>query len=457
MEQLLKHGLEVAATAGAEYVELTGVEVRTRSITNINGSLASWGGEEAGIAVRLIAAGRWGFAAGPAASKTAVGKLTKAALAKALVLPKPKYSVTLSPTIPAAGAWEGACVLDPFDLSDDEHAAVLQAADEAMAIPGVEQRQSNISFRREKRCYLNSEGSQNFQTFTLTGGGIIARSFQGGEMQQRSWPSPVGGFAQAGYEYIDELGLPRHGRRIAQEAVALIKAPPCPREVLDLILTGPFAASLVHHTLALNLQLGNLGFISPASASRINLGLSLNLASDATVVGGAGSLGFDSEGTKAQAFPLVEAGRVLSFLSGRETASSVGRYSSGNMRSECWLQPPAPRPTNLIVEPGPFSLGSLLAGIERGVLLDNPRSPVGLCPERRSFATQAELGWLVEKGVVTHMLKTPFLRGNVIAFWNGLDAVGAEQSYYGIAGSSIPVGYKIPPLRIRSVGVGGER
>ena len=459
MEQLLNQGLDMALAGGAEYAELTAVEIEEKKLHMQNARLASSGKREAGISVRLIAGGRWGFAAAPAASKTNLSRLVKAALEGARVKPPPPFPVGLSTIIPARGSWTGPCAIDPFAISDSQLAELLVAADQAMDIEGIGLRQGSLHFRREQRHYINSEGSSNFQIFTLSGGGITALAFGEGEMQQRSWPAPGGSYAGAGNEYIEELDLPGHGRKIAQEAVALTKAPPCPQGVLDLILAGPLLASQVHYTLGYKLQLDAPGCIASEVSDKLRLASPhFNLFSDAALPGGAGSYGFDAEGAKAQSVPLVEKGKIVNYLSGRETAAAVGRFSSGNMRSGSWLDPPVPWMANLVVQPGTCSLAELAEGIERGILLDTPRS-FGACPRLRSFAAQAELAWLIEDGVIIHMLKNPFYRGNIVAFWNGCDAAAsaAHQRTLGLLDKGIAVGHRVVPVRIRGVRAGDGR
>lgn len=128
------------------------------------------------------------------------------------------------------------------------------------------------------------------------------------------------------------------------------------------------------------------------------------------------------------------------------------------MRSGCWLNPPVPWLTNLVIQPGTLSLAELAGGIERGLLLDTPHT-FGVSPDLRGFAVQAELGWMIEDGVITHIVKNPFYRGKSIAFWSGCDAAAAaaHQKYLGIMDKGIAVGHSVVPVRIRGVRVGDLR
>lgn len=91
LEQLLNYGLDKALAGGAEYAELTAVEIEEKKLWMQNARIASSGKREAGISVRLIAGGRWSFAAAPAANKTNLSRLVKAALEGAKVKPPPHF------------------------------------------------------------------------------------------------------------------------------------------------------------------------------------------------------------------------------------------------------------------------------------------------------------------------------------------------------------------------------
>ena len=458
MERLLVSGLETAEMAGAAYAELTGVEIEEKRLFMENSLLSCHGNREVGISVRLIANGRWGFAAGPATNKTAVAKLVKAALAGAKTLPKPRFSVALSPILPARGSWEGTCAVDPFSIPDCELAEILTEADRLMAAEGPDLRHGNLHFRREQRQYCNSEGSSNRQAFTHAGGGVSAQAYRGGKLQRRSYPVYGCSYSGAGYEYIDELDLPENAKRIAQETVALTKAPPCPPGVLDVIFTGPLLACLLHHTVSCNLQLAMPScFGQDVFGKQVLASRHFSLLSDATLLKGAGSYGFDWEGAPAQSFSLVEEGRVVNHLSGRETAAATGRFSNGNMRSDCWLRPPSPRGANVVIKPGASDLASLIGGIERGIMMDVPRSSPRY--PQRSLSIWAELGWLIEDGRIAGMVSDPYFRCSIDNLWKGCDAVASvgEQRTFGLIDEAMAVGYQVVPLRVRGVRVGDSR
>jgi TldD protein len=167
--------------------------------------------------------------------------------------------------------------------------------------------------------------------------------------QLRSYPaSHGGGVAQAGFEHFIALDLPHEAPRVAEEAVALLRAPPCPAERTSLILAGEQLGLQIHesigHAVELDRVLGReasyagTSFLAPNAGGRFRVGSELMaISADATVPGGLGSFRWDDEGVEGQAVPIVRAGVLQGFLSSRETAAETGLPRSGG----CMRAPPS--------------------------------------------------------------------------------------------------------------------
>ena len=460
MEVLLRQGLVLANEAGAEFAELRAVELNEKSISIIDGAVAGLSSSNtAGISVRVLLGGRWGFASGPAGGKAIIKSLVSKAVTAAASAPRAVQPVRLSACFPLQGTWEGPCQQDPFAMPDAELVDLLTAADEAMAVEGVSHRSSALSFRREQKLYINSEGTMTSQRATYSSGGITAWSQGEGEVQHRSWPCFGGSYAGGGFEYIQELDLPGNARRLAEEVLELVKSPACPKGTTDLVLLGSMLAMQIHHTCGIAAELNIPPGIPPEKIGSYRIGSPLlSLVADATLPGGPGSFGFDDEGIKAQSFNIVRDGKFVNFLSGREQAASIGRFSTGAMRASSWLHPPAPSMTNIIIQPGGSSLEDIVGGIDIGILVDSWRN-FSVDPDRRGFVAQAEVGWLIEKGKVKHMVRNPVYSGCSTEFLAGCDAVAASryQKIFGFADISPTraiVGHGVVPIRVRAVKVG---
>ena len=139
-------------------------------------------------------------------------------------------------------------------------------------------------------------------------------------MQIRSYPGAHGGSAAAaGWEHVIDLDLPGHAPRVAEEAVALLSAPPCPAGPATIVLHGEQLALQVHESIGHALELDRilLGEASYAGTSWVPVGELgrlrygsplLNVTADATLPGGLGTFGWDDEGSPACRTTLIEEG-----------------------------------------------------------------------------------------------------------------------------------------------------
>lgn len=456
LDQILEAGLNLAAQANASFAEAWTVEMEEKEIRVENGIVSHLlTGRKAGICMRVLVGNRWGFASGPVNGLAAVQRITAAALDGAKVAHK-SLSPAQCQSSPVQAQWEGACLIDPFAIPNDELTELLQAADNAMHVNGIGQRSAFLYFRRQRRQYRNSQADRINHLTNLSGGGVSAMAAGEGELIQRSWPCPGGSYAGRGYEYIQELNLPGKAAEIARETAALKNAPPCPEGVRDLIISGAQLAMLIHHTCGRRAQLGAPGSFPARETGQFRFGSPhISIHADAGFSGGAGSFGYDLEGTKAKSFPVIQEGKFVGFFSGRD-AASVGGQSSGSMRA-FFLEPPAPRMTNLVLQAGEGSLQDLCAGTDRGLLLSAAKS-FSISPSLQEFVAQAELGWLVENGKATTLVRNPIFKGNTTAFWSGCDSIAGlqEQEYLGVLDDGIAVGHLVVPIRIRGVKVGAS-
>src|SRR5262249_55840652 len=155
-----------------------------------------------------------------------------------------------------------------------------------------------------------------------------------------------GDIAQAGYEFVESLDFVGNAARVREEAIELLSAPDCPAGERTIILTGGQLSLQVHescgHPTELDRVLGTElslagGSFLPVDQLGSRYGSPLvNMVADATHPTGPGSFGWDDEGTPAQQVDLVREGEFVGYLSSRETATQIGRASSGSMRAESW-------------------------------------------------------------------------------------------------------------------------
>jgi len=191
----------------------------------------------------------------------------------------------------------------------------------------------------------------------------------------------------------------------------------------------------------------------------------LNVTFDPTVGEELGSYGWDDDGAKAEKVHLIRAGILERPLGGAISQARSGLPGVANARADGWNRPPIDRMANLNLEPGDATLDGMIAGIERGVLMETNRS-WSIDDSRNKFQFGCERGRVIEKGKLGPVVKNPNYRGISANFWRSLKAVGNAETVQvlgtphcgkGEPSQIIRVGHASPPCVFGDVAVfGGE-
>jgi TldD protein len=477
MEELLVDLMD-AASGRADYADARHVRSRTERISTRNGAVDRLEqGEEEGLGIRVLVGSAWGFAA----VRGVTGPDAEGALATALAVAEAQprsSSSSLTDEPPAVGRHEvGAAGTDPFTVPLEEKLAVLTAADDGMrGDPRITLTQAGYFAHREDRTFASTEGARCRQRFVECGGGITATASDGLETQVRSYPASFRGHvAQAGHAHFTSLDLEAHAPRVAEEAVALLSAPPCPALRTTLILDGEQLALQVHesvgHAVELDRVLGleasyaGTSFLSPADLDARRYGSEhMNVTADATVPGALGSFRWDDEGVEAQPVPIVRDGVLRGFLSSRESAARIGLERSGGcMRASSFARQPLVRMTNVNLEPGEAgSLTDLIAATESGVYMETNRS-WSIDSRRLQFQFATEVAREIRGGELGRLFRNPSYAGVTPRFWGSLDAVCSRPDWRlwsvlncgkGEPGQALRASHGTAPARFRDVQVG---
>jgi TldD protein len=466
-----------AAAAGGAYADARFVRERSEYASTRNGEVDELQrDEDEGIGVRVRVGGAWGFAATSDTSKRGA----EAALARALAIARAQPRANSTPLAPepvARGEHRGGDGTDPFEVALERKLERLLAADAALGEDGrLNLRQAHYGAYARDTIFASTEGALYDQRVVECGGGIAATATGADEVQVRTFPgSHRGDTTQSGYEHFDALPLVAEAPRVAEEALALLSADPCPSLVTTLILDGEQLALQVHesvgHAVELDRVLGGEASYAgtswvPADAiGSLRYGSELmNVTADATSPGGLGSYRWDDEGVEGRAVPIVREGVLRGFLSGRESAATIGlERSTGCMRADGFARQPIVRMTNVNLEPGDAgTLDDLIAQTERGIYMETNRS-WSIDQRRLQFQFGTEVAWEIVNGRRARMLRNPTYAGVTPQFWAGLDAVCSRPAWKlwgvlncgkGEPGQSMHVSHGAAPARFREVQVG---
>jgi TldD protein len=480
LKESAEFALDVLSGLGATYGDVRVLERREQRIETKNGKVGSVSDSESlGIGIRVVADGAWGFASSDDLGQAGVEQLAKQAIeiAKASALLKEK-AIVLAEEPKHVDHWKTAIEKDPFRVPLENKVAFLLKIDAiCRRVAGIQMVLGEMGFIRNHQIFANTEGSSIEQTTYLSGVGYSVTAADRHEIQKRSYPAPFGGqWASLGYELIDHWPLIENAQRIAEEAVALLKAPQCPSDTRDIILDGSQLALQIHESCGHPIELDRVfgqeanyagtSFMTPEKLGSLKYGSEIvNIVADATLAhgAGAGTFGYDDEGVLAQRTDIVKDGMFVGYLTSRETAPLVGQNrSSGTMRASGWNRIPLIRMTNVSLLPGEWDLDDLIADTKDGILMETNRS-WSIDDKRLNFQFGTEIGWEIKNGRKIQMLKNPTYGGITPQFWNSCDAIcnknhwvlwGVPNCGKGQPSQVAATGHGAAPARFRKVKVG---
>ena len=478
MDDLVSRALNLAELQGAGYADIRIVRTSQERISVRSGVVDTLSFDESlGFGVRVLVNGCWGFASSHDITSKEVDRVTALAvnIAKASATLS-KGAVNLGPPVTSRGTYTTPIEEDPFTISTDHKLALLMDADQRMAsVKGIRSRQGNLIFIKEEKTFANSEGAHVEQTVYEAGGGISANAVGNNEIQRRSYPQSMGRQQGcAGWEYITAMDLPGNAEQVATEAVALLTADPCPRNIVtDIIIGSAQLALQIHescgHAIELDRVLGaeaayaGTSFLTTDKLNNFRYASDVvNITADSLRVPGLGSFGWDDEGVPSQSTPIVTNGDFVGYLMSRETASGLGLTSNGCVRAASWNRIPMIRMTNVSIEPGTWKLDDLIADTDDGIFLEMNRS-WSIDDRRYNFQFGTEVGYEIKKGKLGRLLRNTTYTGITPEFWNSCDAVcdadhwtmwGTPNCGKGQPGQIGHTGHGAAPARFRNVRVG---
>ena len=466
--------VEAALAAGASYADARVVLRRNQNVSTKNGRVENLlDVESEGIGVRVLVGGAWGFACDRRLSdegaRAAARRATGFARAAA-----GRHDRRLAPVEASSGVYRTPLERDPFDVSLSDKVEHCLRAEQALAHADVKVTQAFVRAQREHKFLVSSEGSDVEQELVECGGGIDALAARDGLFQMRSYPSAHGGWsAQAGWEFVDGLGLEREAPRVGEQAAALLSADPCPAGVTTIVVDAEQVALQVHESVGHPTELDRVygteasyagtSFLKPDDLASLRYGSEhMNVTADSTTPGGLGTFAFDDEGVAADRDPIVADGVLRGFLPSRETAARIGAGRGGSMRADGWSRMPLVRMSNLHLEPGEGSLEELVGGVDDGVYLETNKS-WSIDDKRLNFQFGTQIAWEIKSGKLGRMLRDATYTGITPVFWGSLDAVAGRDEWRlsgltncgkGQPGQSAHVSHGASPARFTDVQIG---
>jgi TldD protein len=474
VQELSQRAVDAAVEAGASYADARVVERRSQWIATRNGQVDGIEDQEsAGVGVRVLVGGAWGFACDRRVTDDGARDAALRACAFARAAPG-GHDRMLTPVEPKRGRYAPKVDRDPFSVSVADKIDLCLRAEAGMRHEDVHVTAAAVRALREHRFFASSEGAAIEQELVECGGGIDAMAARDGVSQIRSYPSAHGGSsAQAGWEYVERLGLDREAPRVGEQAAALLRAERCPPGTTTVVIDAEQMQLQVHESVGHPTELDRVygseaayagtSFLKPGDLGSLRYGSEqMNITADPTTEGGLGTFGFDDEGVPAEREPIVEQGILRGFLSSRESAAQLGSGRGGSMRADGWTRMPLVRMTNLHLEPGEGTLEDLIAAVDEGVYLETNKS-WSIDDKRLNFQFGTQIAWEIKGGELGRMLRDATYTGVTPVFWGSMDAVAGTEEWRmqgltncgkGQPGQHAHVSHGASPARFRNVQIG---
>lgn len=483
MRQKLKTQIDQLKAKGVTYADVRWYPREDQNFFVMhNGNLKALNASsESGAGVRVLYKGAWGFSA--SSDLADLDTLFDKALDNARIASeRVTFPIRLAEKDAIQDSFSSPNKINPFDIPLEEKVDFLKRVDQAMNQPGVMQRVSFFRFDNRQQVYIDSEGSEIEKNIinVFTQIRVMGMDKDGG-MQSRAYLPGRTGMTR-GWESLEEADFMGNADRIVKELNQLLVAPDCPKDKMSVILMPDIMFLQVHETIGHPLELDRiLGYeLSFAGGSFVRLedfgtlrygSEKLTARANALEPNTPGSFGFDDDGVPAQDNVLIDKGILVGAITGRqmvEEANATARKiifdgSSGANRASAFYRVPIERMTNINVDPGEDgSLEDIIANTERGIILDGDKSwSIGSNREQFHFANH--IGWLVEDGKRTHVVKNPTYRGETVPFYNSLSAVGDESTWHvhyvdncgkGQPSQIMELGHGVPICKFDDVTVG---
>ena len=336
---------------------------------------------------------------------------------------------------------------------------------------------ASIEVRTATHRLVTSAGGDVVQRYRFLFPSMSVTAHADGDTQVRTLNGDHGICQQGGDEILARFAFVGAARRIANEALELVQAPNCPSGAMDVLLMPDQMILQIHESIGHPLELDRIlgdernyagtSFVTPDMFGRYRYGSDLlNVTFDPTRSEELASYGWDDDGAPAEKVHVIRDGVLLRPLGGAISQVRAGLPGTSNTRADGWNRPPIDRMANLNLEPGDATLAEMIAGIERGVLMETNCS-WSIDDSRNKFQFGCERGRLIERGTLGAVVKNPNYRGISANFWRNLARVGNAETMQvlgtpycgkGEPSQAIRVGHAAPACVFTGVDVfGGEK
>jgi PmbA protein len=437
-----------AVAAGAGDAEAYASEAENREVRVHGGKVESLtAATQRGLGLRVWIGGRVGYGYGTDLSADGLGAIAAGAVEAARVADEDEFAGPpgRSGELPDISGLDDSSRAEwsPARIAELALAVERTALESDARIAAVEQAVYSDSGERIAIAATSAPGGEYETTSCYAYLQALAEGENGRE-------TGLGFDLARGPAGLDPAAIGREGAERATEMIGSSKpsSGSCP-VVLDPTVAASFVGLLGKAVGADAVQRGR----SPL-AERLGeevAGEAFVLRDDALDPDGFATAPIDAEGTPRRRTPLIEAGRLQTFLHDSYTARRGGAASTGNAGRSGYRTPPGVSASNLIVSPGRASLAQLLQEAGEGVYINDVAGlHSGVNPVTGVFSVGAS-GRVIRGGERAEPLREFTIASDLVSMLRAVRTTGSEPRWVPFGGS-----VSVPPLLIGEMTVSGS-
>lgn len=463
---LADYAISIAQELGASYCEARFETTASNSFMLKNGVPEISGfGLESGIGIRLLIKGSLGFISTNIFTRKKIREMLSRTIKSINAKPGLHENLRLSEERAHKKTYGVRQKRNMLDISSREKLRYLLNAEKAIIATGIgcPGRFISLADTYTDEYLLTSEGTRIFSRIPRVMLEYYLTVQAGGKSIQRYWTYGNTG----GYEFVDGwdiAGLME--REVRTSARTLKKGRKAPKGVLD-VVTGPQVTGIMVHESAghpyeadriFGREAAQAGesFITPDMVGERIGSTCVTVVDDPALRNSYGFYLYDKEGVGARRKFLIKKGRIREFLHNRETAVRMGLASNGSSRATDFDKESIVRMSNTFMLPGKYTRDELIAGVKKGVFMNNFME-WNIDDRRLNQRYVGAEAYLIENGELGQPVINPTLEITTPALYSAIDAVGNNTEYHaGNCGKgepiqAIPVWFGGPSVRLRNV------
>jgi TldD protein len=457
--------LGAATQAGASYADVRigrylnqFITTRDLNVENVTNT------ESAGVGVRVIANGAYGFAATNDMSPDGVANAARQAVAIARANAKLQTEpVRLAPT-PGVGevSWATPHTRDWRAVPIKDKAEMLIAANKAGMDSGASFMQSLLFQVNQQKYFASTDGSyidQDVHRLWCPFAATAVDKASGKFRTRNGLSTPVG----MGYEYFDarkedkvqaaggvttlyrkSYDLIEDARAAGKQAKAKLTAKSVEPGKYDLVLSPEHLWLTIHESVGHPTELDRvLGYeanyagtsfvtLDKWESKKFKYGSDLvNIVADKTTAGSLGAVGYDDEGVKCKRWDIIKDGVLVNYQATRDQAHIIGeKESHGCSYADSWSSVQFQRMPNVSLQAGKKKLtpDELVKDVKKGIYIVGDGS-FSIDQQRYNFQFGGQLFYEIKDGKITRQLEDVAYQANTQEFWNACSAMCDERDW----------------------------